>query len=215
MTKEKKPPSLKEVKDKYLTDGNMDFIETYYGTEKSVEFARHVAALEDKDYKVVGYGSLMKESDARRSFRYLKGIEPSFLHGWIRIFNMGKMETGSYLNIQESESAKTPIALLTIGYQDVPELLLREIAYDIIDVAINGEPAIMVYQPDISQQSIGIQPMLTYLSLCIEGAKELFGYKGIDMFKDSTLTYDNKSIREWMNGFSLNNYLETHNQVSR
>ena len=221
MTKEKKLPSLKEIKDKYLTDENIEYIEEYYGTEKSVDFARNVAALEDKDYYIVGYGSLMKESDAKRTFKYLKSIRGIWLYGWRRIFNMGRMETGSYLNVYKvsNDSDGMPVALLKVSFRDMPEFFLREILYnaDTLELNIDGKlkGAYIVHQPDISRHTIGIQPILTYTLLCIEGIKDFFGYDGMKGFYETTELYNGRPINEWLNTVNILEYAETHKHTTR
>jgi hypothetical protein len=180
---------FKDARTQYLTD--LVENEGVSARAKKLIIAK-VNELEDRDYKVIGYGSLLNSSDVYRTSPNLVRHEVGFLDGWTRIFNMGSANTGSYLNVRPSNRKSMIVAILTVPALDMFSLIEREINYRMLTVKVRDEvgktmDALMVvgYKAHTTYNLI---PQANYLHLCMNGAGKLGGKRGIDNFIDSTET---------------------------
>lgn len=196
--------------------------------EAGIDVDRYVANIKSirkgQDYKVVGYGSLLKKSDAKRTFSKMKSTRVGYVKNYQRIFNMGNTQTGSYLNVEFVKDNILPVALITITAEDMFGFYYRESRYETIDVDVypsdNCLPnaftvkAKMVTIKDAMYINPVIEPMLTYTLLCIEGAKELFGSKDFKVFMDETMT-NHSNLRYWLKTLNVYNYALSTKHTSR
>jgi len=129
---------FRELKEMYLDKDFLDAL-SKNGID-SVAFANRIDEIEiGQTYKIVGYGSLLNRSDANRTFSHIKKFEVGYVEGFQRIFNMGHISTGSYLNVKNTAHKIMPIALITIGWQDMFEFYYREQRYKVIDVDVHTD----------------------------------------------------------------------------
>lgn len=153
-----------------------------------------------KEYPIIGYGSLMKRSDALRTMPGLKSHELVSVYGYRRIFNMW-----GYLNVEKYISCAMPCALVTLPVEDIFNFAYRERNYT-LEKAIYTEvlddenkEAVILLANDEARTTYG-EPILTYLLLCMTGARELGGWDTLQRFIDTT----------WTNQGPLNDYLKTY-----
>jgi hypothetical protein len=161
--------------------------------EQRKEIADKVTKLQDRDYKVIGYGSLLNINDVYRTSPNLVKHEVGYLNGWTRIFNMGNTNTGSYLNVYPNDEQENMIvAILTIPSKDMMEFIEREINYRFVEVNVRDTDnevhsawMVLGYKENVKHNLI---PQVNYLHLCMNGAGKLDGQKGITNFINSTET---------------------------
>jgi hypothetical protein len=157
-----------------------------------------------QEYPIIGYGSLMKRSDALRTMPGLKSHELVHVYGYRRIFNMW-----GYLNVEKYITEEMPAALITLPVEDILNFAYRERNYT-LEKAVYYEhtaalaktsrkEAVILLANDEARTTYG-EPILTYLLLCMTGARELGGWDALQRFIETT----------WTNQGPLNDYLKTY-----
>jgi len=236
MTKKEKRERLKEfndLKSQYLDD---EFLKSAFPNPiKRTQFIRKINnAVHGETYNVIGYGSLMKLTDARRTFAEISNFRNCKVEGFERIFNVGQLMRGAYLNVQRNENKSITAALITISDIDFLNFIYRETLYNMVKVkAVVSEDidtevdAYMVLMENPLELKANIEPMLTYVSLCIAGANELMSPNQFSTFLNETIipshytntsystTATTQSLFQWMEEFKLLNYLSTHIHTTR
>lgn len=183
-------------------------------------------------YTIAAYGSLLNISDIFRTMPTADNFRAGIIRGYTRIFNIGRLGQGCYLNIQPSDyTNKLTCNFIDISYEDLPEYILREGYYNIeildpsdyidsISGNVNNPVLTVVGDQSIINQSIGIEPQLNYVHLCLTGMKDVAGWEGVQEFLHDTLCYSNKTndyipLKHWLNSLDLAKYLVTNNYSSR
>lgn len=179
------------------------------------KYKKLVADLEDKDYLVIGYGSLLNISDVWRTSPNLISHKKGYIDGWRRIFNMGSNLTGCYLNVEKSKDTKDMlVSILQVPVDDMPDLFMREINYSFETQEFRYEidddelhTALMVVGTHNFNNHA--HPQLNYLHLCMQGAVNLAGQEGATNFIYSTYT-NFGSLSSWFAKFNLEYILRSH-----
>lgn len=173
---------------------------------------KKVMALEDRNYYVIGYGSLLNENDVYRTSPNLISHEVDYISGWKRVFNMGNTSTGAYLNVKRDDDVEDMIvAVLTVPAKDMINVIEREINYDFVNVRTkSGKTAMMVVGTNTKHNLI---PQANYLHLCMHGVGKLAGQAGIDNFVETTETCYGP-LSEFLN-MSLNTIYRTQEYSPR
>lgn len=206
MSKDKKNNFIEAKKDhlspKLLTD-----IKSAYGKYVLARYVRNIKKIEDKNYDIFGYGSLMNKSDALRTFSKVIGFEKQVLKGYERIFNVGP--NGKYLNIQEEFHCDTHGVLITISGEAMLAFILREILYDLVNI----QEMYFVIATD-SDTDISGEPVLSYVGLCIQGAKTIGGLEWTENLLDAKV-YNGTSLKVWLALLNVTNYFIRNDYISR
>jgi|GEM_PF-6576923 len=183
-------------------------------------------------YTIAAYGSLLNTSDIFRTMPTASDFRMGHIYGFTRIFNMGSLGRGCVLNIQPDSEGMVICNFIDISYEDLPEYILREGWYDVEvleknqyhdtweDVLEPNPVLTVVGDRHIINQSIGVEPQLNYLHLCLTGMKEVGGWLGVQQFLNETLCYSNKTkdyipVKHWLNSLDLENYLKVNDYSSR
>lgn len=175
-------------------------------------------------YTIAAYGSLMAENDIPRTLGRDYTIEMGLLYGYKRIFNLGRMESGSYLNIFKTNDMTDNIVvnLITVPFEKIPNYILRESWYEPVMVKCIGEDFQTVDAITVISDTddFGIEPMLNYTHMCLQGAKSLFGIQGAKCMLDNTLCYSSNShgyvtLREWLEEVDLVNLMIKQSYTNR
>lgn len=229
------PTTFEQRKSKWLS---LEFIATLLGqdvkylSDKSnsiIEYRAKVRKLEDKTYFMVGYGSLMNETDVPRTIPNYESFKTGFIQGWERIFNMGSSDTGSYLNARPTNS-ETPmiVSVIEVKADMMPSIIMRERNYRFIDVEVavtdeEGEVA-EIYDEGLTTNAkmvignyesyVALEPQLNYLHLCLAGTMDLGGLAGIQNFLDTTFTYRG-GLTEWFKKVDLLELMMKHCYLKR
>lgn len=188
-----------------------------YKTEAVKEFIRKIDKIAIQEtYTLIGYGSLMKLSDAKKTLDVIN-FEYGYIRGYERIFNIG-FDT-AYLNVQRSEKTILNVALIEFPFYNLPNIIRRESLYEIETVQYDNRTALIAIASTPQTNDI-LEPQLNYLHLCLTGAKELGGLKAIDQFIDNTYCYSQfhnaqVTIREYLSKLNLINYIIRYDYSSR
>jgi hypothetical protein len=180
-------------------------------------------------YTIAAYGSLLNAKDIYRTMPSAKNFRAEYIYGYQRIFNMGSLETGCFLNIKKDYKENTLCRFIDISYEDLPEYILREGLYNITElrkaeysVAIpDKQPVLTVIGKQyFINKSVGIEPQLNYMHMCLTGIKELAGMTGVNNFLNKTLCYSNDDYdyipaKEWLYKLDITNYMISKNYSSR
>lgn len=171
----------------------------------------------DIEYTVIGYGSLMNQKDAERTFNDISNFELGTIREWERVFNMGTVKNGAYLNVRECEWASISVALITISAEDYIQFYLREFWYDLVSIeAVNSnnekiQATMVVGRDNINEK---LNPMLNYVMLCLKGIQELGGNERALRFLEDTRTVRG-SLKEYLESLDLISHMLTMNYVNR
>lgn len=213
----KKEPTFEELKEKWMST---DFIESKLflfrkkgekENPKVARFREQIRKLEDREYHMIGYGSLMNTCDIYRTMPRFKKHQAGYINGWRRIFNMGNVLTGSYLNVYKApEERNMLVAVITVDVKDMPSIIAREINYEFVEqtVFVKGKPRVGLMVVGLEASKEVLNPQLNYLHLCVSGAYNLEGDEGATNFVESTDTMI-CSLSDWfkhMNFLSLMTY---------
>jgi len=175
-------------------------------------------------FPIVAYGSLMNNADARRTVGETDS-EVMTIPGWERVFNIGNIASGSFLNVRKSRYGNDmDVIIRYVKAEKMPKLLMRESLYDmeIVEaIDANGHKHnvyMVVADPYYEDPWINVQ--LNYLHLCMTGIKVDGDRQMMDNFLTTTYCYSNElakevTIDEWLNSVSLKNYLLIHRYSSR
>lgn len=210
-----KQMTFEDLKNNYIINLNQ---RTDLSKDVVENIINKVTKLEDKEYKIVGYGSLLNISDVYRTSPNLISHEVGYIDGWSRIFNMGNTDTGSYLNVYpDEEQTDMIVAILTVPAKDMFNFIEREINYRFVTVNVKDgnntlHEAIMVlgYSDQVKHNLI---PQLNYLHLCMTGVGKLAGKRGVDNFVNSTETCFG-SLKYFL-GSSLDEVIRRQTYLSR
>lgn len=186
---------------------------------------------ESRTYTIAAYGSLLNTKDVYRTMPSASNFRKGLIHGYERIFNMGSLGRGCVLNIRPChQDVKLTCNFIDIDYTDLPEYILREGWYDVIvvdrdeytDSGNNEKVPVLTVIGDksIVNNSIGVEPQLNYLHLCLDGMKDVAGWEGVKEFLDKTICYNNKAneytpVRQWLYSLDLQRYFVTNDYSSR
>lgn len=214
-----------------------DFLKTLFGENvkldsiKVLEFLDKIDSIpESHIFTIAAYGSLLNDRDILRTLPSAHNLRVGHLIGYQRIFDMGTLETGCVLNIRYNEESSIICNLIDIDYKDLPYYILREGWYniEILDKKdyydsqeFNNNPVITVIgKEDIINNSIGVEPQLNYLHMCLTGIKELAGWEGVQNFLNDTLCYSNEEkdyipVRDWLDNLDIVNYIITKTYNNR
>lgn len=168
-------------------------------------------------FNIIGYGSLLKLSDAQRTMPSLKKVELGYIKGYRRIFNLYG-STGNYLNVYHTDSQQPmPVGYMKISKDEIHDFAFRERRYTLeLTTLENGEDALILLA-DNAWVDNSQPPILTYLLLCMTGAHELGGYKVLNEFIKTTDT-NFGSLQRWLETSDLNgviNYVVRNGHTSR
>lgn len=207
------------------------FYEKWFGKSQTANasaqyFKKKLCSLPiDEKFKVVGYGSLMNGADADRTIKESEGF-PVYAPGWERIFNMGRIRTGSFLNVRRNDNAVKDMAAIMyeVNWEQMPALLMREGLYDLEWTTVRDEwgteHEALIVVGSLGNQDDFIQPQLNYLHLCMTGIQDQFGFEGVDNFLDTTFCYSPNhqsqvSVREWLTTMNTLTYILSHDYSPR
>lgn len=178
------------------------------------------------EYNVIAYGSLMNEDDIPRTLARYE-IQPGFIKGYRRIFNMGRKSTGSFLNITKEGVPKEhmmPVAIITIPFTEMPGYLLRESWYEAHLIEAFDEDGLLIDDEAITvvcdSLQHGLEPQLNYVHLCMSGIIDLYGANGANDFLENTLCYNPKiagldSLKNWMKDLNVADLMIRQNYIRR
>ena len=189
---------------------------------------------ENPTYTIAAYGSLLNTSDIFRTMPTASNFRIGHIYGFTRIFNMGVLGRGCVLNIQHHPDEQKDVIcnFIDISYEDLPEYILREGWYNIEVLepdqyydpegeANDFSPVLTVIgDQSIVNRSIGVEPQLNYLHLCLTGMKEIGGWEGIQQFLGETLCYSKKardyvSVKQWLFTTDMVDYMITNDYSKR
>tara|TARA_R110000787_G_scaffold64829_2_gene146297 strand:- start:1765 stop:2475 length:711 start_codon:yes stop_codon:yes gene_type:complete len=142
----------------------------------------------EETYTIVGYGSLLKESDAYRTMPDMKNHRLGYIDKFRRIFNMW-----GYLNVEVDLDVKNmPVGIAELNTSDVISFAFRERNYFVqkipfTEIDESTSSGLMVIANEENQTTQG-EPIITYLLLCMTGVRELGGYKALNKFIETTFT---------------------------
>lgn len=219
-------PKVKTFEDKMKEWNSLPFIAKLMGVEikfvnnddnRVKHYRKQLSRLIDKQYKMIGYGSLIGTADAGRTVSEYYEFEAGYISGWERVFDMGNSYSGSYLNIRKNTRAKPMlVSVITIDVDQMPKIIMREINYNVIDtkVTVNGVEVDAVMVEGSAGKGNALEPQLNYLHLCLQGAMEIAGLSGRENFLDTTYTYRG-TLREWFNKTDLLSVMSTQSYLSR
>jgi hypothetical protein len=168
-------------------------------------------------FNVIGYGSLLKLSDAQRTMPSLEKVELGYIKGYRRIFNL-LGTTGNYLNVYHVDSDEPmPVAYMKIKQDEIYDFAFRERRYQLeLTTLDSGEEALILLAND-SWIDYNQPPILTYLLLCMTGAHELGWYKVLNEFINTTDT-NFGPLERWLKTSQLEgviNYIIRNGHTSR
>jgi len=185
-------------------------------------------------YTIAAYGSLLNTNDILRTMPTAENFRMGHIYGFTRIFNIGTLGKGCVLNIQyHPDTQKNVICnFIDISYEDLPEYILREGWYNVEvleedqyydtweDVNERNPVLTVVGDQHIVNQSIGIEPQLNYLHLCLTGMKEIGGWQGVRQFLEETLCFskearDYVSVKQWLLTTDMVDYMITNDYSKR
>lgn len=178
---------------------------------------------EQDSYNIIGYGSLLNENSLKRTIKEPSNPVPVFILGYERIFNVGNWETGAFLNIREAKDSMMICNKITIKAKEMPEYLIREGLYDLIEVKyknINNDEYGKAYTVISNDFVSSIQPQLNYLHMCIDGIINLAGRYGARNFMDTTYCYSQKNgqlikLSQWLEEVDLKQLMINQQYISR
>lgn len=191
-------------------------------TEKALEIVDKVKSrlikLEERDYTIVGYGSILNERSREKTLPNEIEALPAYVYGWERIFNLDcKVQT--VLNVQPTKK-KTPLPVVAVKvpYGDMFDFILRERNYDIVEVPVYTETGelidergFMVVATDENQLA-DWWPNAEYIQANIFGANELGGDDFVEKYLDTTFFYDADcelvSLREYVSPYMVEHFKE-------
>ena len=206
----KNKEGFKDIKERYLHKDLLHDIEHDYGKQALSDYIENIKGIEeDKEYNIFGYGSLMNYSDAKRSFKNIKAFAPYTIENFGRVFNLGYI--GKYLNVKHYIGGEVAGVKITILAEDMLAFILREVAYKLNVINLRDES---IYIVIASGTSISGEPILSYVSLCMQGAKDLGGYEYVENLLQAEV-YNGQSLKEWLDNLDLVNYLIRNDHVSR
>lgn len=167
----------------------------YYGNSYNIE---------ERDYYVIGFGSLI---NSRSRARTVTVLDEAFVKvkGYTRIFNVGA-GNGTVLNVKKDPDGWINAVLMKVSWKDMEDLYFREMQYDEYKVPrsdvsfpYGGEEMEMEYEPIIFMSSSHVQqePKYDYLKACIYGAKQISS-KFLRDFIKSTKIFDGTPLGRYM-----------------
>lgn len=159
---------------------------------------------EQRDYYVIGYGSLV---NARSRSRTVSVLDEAYVKvdGFSRIFNVGA-GGGTVLNVKKNPNSWINAVLMKIDWRDMDDLYLREMQYEEVNVPkenisfpYGGEKMEMEYEPIIfvSSSEVAQEPKPDYLKACIYGAYQI-GAKFLRDFIKTTRIHDGTPLGRYM-----------------
>lgn len=164
--------------------------------------------LEDKDYFVIGYGSLINERSRSRTVKTLIDDCPVKVKGWKRVFNVG-LSKGTVLNVIEDKSSWINASLMQVTKLDLEDLIMREMLYEMKMIPASdlefaygktleipeGE-SVVIFVSDMNTQQY---PKRNYLHTCLYGALQ-YGKQFLKDFVETTYTHDGKPLKGYISG---------------
>ena len=212
---------------------NLKFYQGLFGEKVDVAKDKGVISLQRKlmmlpqdreEYTIAAYGSLLNERDISRTMGDKYRSEIGMLGGYQRIFDTASWPIyGSYLNIIKTNTLDSIfVNLITIPKDKLPNYIIREGLYDPIIVECETLDGKKVEAITVINEfgDFGVQPMLNYTHLCIQGIKEQLGKEGVNCMLDNTLCYslsnhDYITLREWLKTVDLTDLMIRNEYVNR
>lgn len=232
-----------KVKDEYRNHReywkSKEYLKTIFGKDVDVKSARVKKLLDVIDripespvYTIAAYGSLLNTGDIFRTMPTAHNFRRGSICGFTRVFNVGHLDTGCVLNIRPSSDKEEEVIcnFIDIEFEDLPHYIIREGWYDVkvldheydyeIDELIDNPVLTVVGKDFVVNSSIGVEPQLNYLHLCVSGMKDVAGWEGVQHFMNETLCYSNEEnnyipVRQWLADLDLGRYLITKEFSSR
>ena len=234
-----------KIKNDYATHReywkSKDYLRKLFGNNVNLKSAQVQDLLDTIDsipespiYTIAAYGSLLNTNDILRTMHTANNFRMGRIYGFTRIFNVGRLGTGCVLNIQHhpDEDKDVICNFIDISYEDLPEYILREGWYNVEvleedqyydtweDVNERNPVLTVIGDQHIVNQSIGIEPQLNYLHLCLTGMKEMGGWQGVHQFLEETLCYSHKDknyipVKDWLNTVDAIDYMITNDYSKR
>jgi len=218
-----------------------DYLRKLFGNNVNLKSAQVQDLLDTIDsipespvYTIAAYGSLLNTSDIFRTMPTANNFRMGHIYGFTRIFNMGSLGRGCVLNIQPNPDKQADVIcnFIDISYEDLPEYILREGWYNVEvldedqyydtweDVNDYNPVLTVVGDQHIINQSIGVEPQLNYLHLCLTGMKDIGGWQGVHQFLEETLCYSHKartyiSVKNWLDTVDTIDYMITNDYSKR
>lgn len=163
--------------------------------------------VEDRIYKIVGYGSLINVRSRARTTKGKVPHCPVDIAGWTRIFNLRHgSKGGTVLNVIQDENSKIASVLIEIQGKNMFDVLSREYNYNMVEIPLDkitfpyGEslhlsnpPLMFVSNMEPSKEP----PLEEYLQACIFGSSQI-SEKFVENFINSSYIYDMSPLRDYM-----------------
>jgi len=224
----KKAMTIEQWRNSVLNHANLKLIKESYTEAVGERLIANIRTIMPIN-KIIGYGSLLKKSDAERSFDKMIDHRIAYIDEYRRIFNFGKTYKGSWLNVEHDAAAHgMPVALITINADDMLAFYEREALYDNVLVTArvpNVDPdgdrtfsninAVMVIVRDKLSINPSIEPMLSYANLCTQGMKEIGDQNDLASYLNNTRLTDGSSLNTWYNNLNVLDYIKRHTHQTR
>lgn len=211
------------------------YLEQLFGKNVDIKSNRVLDLLDKIDripkskvYTIAAYGSLLNPTDIFRTMPTADNFRKGIIYGYERVFNVGNKFSGCVLNIKKSITYDALTChFIDISYEDLPYYILREGWYDIkvltsseYETKISNPVLTVLGKQEIVNNSIGIEPQLNYVHLCLDGIKEIAGWEGVQHFLDDTTCYSNYhndyiTVKKWLDNLDISQYFITNNYNSR
>jgi hypothetical protein len=193
--------------------------------DQAVEMVKKIKSrlikLEERDYWIAGYGSILNERSRTKTLPNQIEAVPAHVKGWSRIFSL---HCGDYsvLNVEKAKkTAQLNVVAVKVPYEDMFDFIIRERNYDIVEVPIYGadgelitENGIMVVatsEEHVSEPTDAPLPLMSYLQANIYGCYELDGTDFVNEYLANTFFYDGNgdkiSINEYVSDYALTHFV--------
>ena len=150
--------------------------------------------VEQRDYYVIGYGSLINE---RSRSRTINTVDEAYVKvkGYTRIFNVGA-GGGTVLNVAPNENGWINAVLMKVDWRDMQDLYMREFQYDEYEVPVEnisfpyGGKEMKLERPPIifvSSANVKTEPKFDYVKACIYGATQVSNKFAKDFIKTTRI----------------------------
>lgn len=212
-----------------------EFLYDFFGKKwKNANNGRFAKSIQNKllalpvleEFDILAYGSLMNDLSAQKTLSTFE-TELGTLDKYERVFNMGSIRTGSYLNVRKVDDDTKSIEVIVrkIPFHDMPEFITREGNYNVEqvvyfnnDIGRNKKGIIVIGKPIMEDDFL--KPQLNYVHLCMDGIKMNADMYFMDNFLENTYCFSDELSREvtlkkWLKNVNLLTYLKTYNYSSR
>lgn len=203
--------------------GGKYFPPTYSPTYSSNSYSYNswIPKIEEKDYYILAYGSLLNVRSRSRTIPEVKGEWAVVVDGYERCFDVGG-GGGSVLNVKPKAGSKINAVLLKVSHEHMTKLYNREMQYDAVKISPSK---ISLYQADdydgtqeldlpedalmfVAKGYSHALPGMSYLQACIYGSSR-FGIKFVNQFVDTTSLANGTKLGNWMNSYFTKTELNT------